>query len=112
MKAATEMPWKKRCSYKQLFWKLLKGKFSVKIYGKYLWSSSFLVKFLHYLVPGSFYLRKKPAKKHSFHKFLYKVNTSGNATESCNFTKTELLGRYFSMILTANFKIPILQNTS
>ena len=63
MKAATEMPWKKRCSYKQLFWKLLKGKFSVKIYGKYLWSSSFLVKFLHYLVPGSFYLRKKPAKK-------------------------------------------------
>ena len=37
------------------------GKFSVKILEKYLWRSSFFVKF-HSLVPGSFYLRKKPQK--------------------------------------------------
>ena len=41
------------------------GKFSVKILEKYLWRSSFLVK-LHNLVPGSFYLRKKPAKNTIF----------------------------------------------
>ena len=31
---------------------------------------------------------------------------------ACNFTKNELLHRYFSRILTANFRIPIFQNTS
>ena len=31
---------------------------------------------------------------------------------SCNFTKNELLPRYFSRILTANFRISIFQNTS
>ena len=91
------------------------GKFSVKILEKYLWRSSFLVK-LHNLVPGSFYLRKKPVKKTIF-RFLYYVTTSGNATESCrlsacNFTKNELLHRYFSRILTANFRTPIFQNIS
>ena len=31
---------------------------------------------------------------------------------ACNFTKNELLHRYFSRILTANFRTPIFQNTS
>ena len=62
-------PGKDKCSYKQLFWKLPR-KISVKILEKYIWRISFLVK-LHYLVPGSFYLRKKTSKKHNFNKFLY-----------------------------------------
>ena len=45
------------------------GKFSVKILEKYLWRSSFLVK-LHNLVPGSFYLTKKPVKNTVFANFL------------------------------------------
>ena len=44
------------------------------------------------------------------------MKTSGNATESCrlsacNFTKNELFHRYFSRILTANFRTTIFQNT-
>ena len=56
--------------------------------------------------------KKETGKKHNFHKFLYQAKTSGNATESCrllacNFTKNELLHRYFSRILTANFRTPL-----
>ena len=45
------------------------------------------------------------------------MKTSGNATESCrllacNFTKNEVLHKYFSRILTANFRTPIFQNSS
>ena len=44
------------------------------------------------------------------------MKTSGNTTESCwlsdcNFTKNELLYRYFSRILTANLRSPIFQTT-
>ena len=84
------------------------GRFLVKVLGKCLWGSSFLVK-LHYLVPGGFYLR--------FRRFLYQVNTSGSASESCrlsacSFTGNELLHGYFSRVLTANFRTPTFQNTS
>ena len=55
------------------------------------------------LVPSSFHLRKKPVKNTIFSNFFIRwkpQETSGNATESCrlsacNFTKTELLCRFF-----------------
>ena len=106
---------KKRCSYKQLFWKL-----PGEIFSQNLWKIS-LKKFVFSKVAQSrsweFLPKKKTSEKHNFHKFLYKIKTSGNATESCrlsacNFTKNELLHRYFSRILTADFKTPIFQKTS
>ena len=115
MEAATEMFWKKRCSYKQLFWKLPR-----EIFSQNPWKIS-LKKFVFRKVALSrsrkFLLKKETCGKHNFQKFLYQAKTSGNATESCrlsacNFTKNELLHRYFSRILTANFRTPIFQNTS
>ena len=111
MEAVTEMFWKKRCSYKQLLGEIFSqnpSKISLKkiVFSKVTQSRSW--KFLS---------KKETGKKENFHKCLYYVKTSGNATESCrlsacNFTKNELLHRYFSGILAANFRAPIFQNTS
>ena len=57
------------------------------------------------------YLRKRPAKNTIFTNSLL-GKTSGNATESCNFTKNELLHRFFSRALIVNFRKPIFKNTS
>ena len=90
------------------------GKFSVKILENIFEEVCFSkVTQSHSL---KFLARKESIEKHNFHKFLYWVKTSVNATESCrlsacNFTKNELFHRYFSRILTANFRIPIFRNT-
>ena len=60
---------------------------------------------MHNLIPGSFYLRKKPARNTIFTNFFIR------RLSACNFTKNELLHMYFSRILTANFRTPIFQNT-
>ena len=54
--------------------KVAKGNFQSKSLKKDLWRSLILVK-LHYLVPGSFYLRKKPAKNnfHNFHRGVFRT---------------------------------------
>ena len=92
------MSWKKRCSYKQLFWK-----FPGEIFSQNPWNIS-LMKFVFSKVPQSrspkFLPKKGTSEKYNFHKFLYKVKTSGNATESCrllacHFTKNGLPHRYF-----------------
>ena len=97
MKAATEMFWKKRCSYKQLFWRL-----PGEILSQNPWKIS-LKKFVFIKVAQyrsrNFLPKKETGKKHNFHKFLYYVKTSGNVTESCrlsacNFTKNEFRYRY------------------
>ena len=115
MEAATKMFWKKRYSYKQLFWKL-----PGEIFHQNSWKIS-LKKFLFSKVAQSrsrkLLPNKETDKKHNFHKFLYWVKTSGNVTESCrqsacNFTKNELLHSYFSGILTANFRTSLFQNAS
>ena len=115
MEAATEMSWEKRCPYRQLLWKLPR-----EIFCQNPWKMS-LKKFVFSKVARSHSRKILPKKeadeKYNFHKFLYEAKTSGNATESCrlsacNFTKNELLRRYFSRILTVNFRTPIFHNTS
>ena len=54
---------------KQPHMKVAKENFQSKSLKKIFKEVLFLVK-LHYLVPGSFYIRKKPAKN-NFHKILY-----------------------------------------
>ena len=109
------MFWKKRCSYKQLFWKL-----PGEIFSQNSWTIS-LKKFIFSKVAQSrfwkFLPKKETGEKHNFYKFVHWVKTSGNATENCrlsvcNFTKNELLHMYFSRILTANFRTTIFQNTT
>ena len=67
--AATEMFWKKRCSYKQLFWKL-----PGEIFSQNPWKIS-LKKFVFSKVAQShsrkFLPKKETVEKHNFHKFLY-----------------------------------------
>ena len=64
MKAATEMPWKKRCSYKQLFWKLPR-----EIFSQNPWKIS-LKKFAFSKVAQSrsrrFLPKKETGEKHNY----------------------------------------------
>ena len=71
------------------------------------------IKFSGFILKGL--AKSIAAKKRSC--LISRVKTSWNGTENCrlsasNFTKNELLHRYFSRILTANFRAPIFQNTS
>ena len=68
-KAATEVSWKKRCSYKQLLWKL-----PLEIFHQNPRKISFK-KFVFSKVAQSrswkFLPKKETGEKHNFHKFLY-----------------------------------------
>ena len=79
------MFWEKRCSYKQLFWKLPE-----EILSQNPWKIS-LKKFIFSEVAQScsrkFLPKKEIGKKHNFHKFLYLVKTSGNVTETATLVK-------------------------
>ena len=73
MEAATEISWKKRCSYKQLFWKL-----PGEIFSQNSWKIS-LKKFIFSKVAQScsqkFLPKNKTGEKHNFHKHeLLKMN--------------------------------------
>ena len=112
MKAATEMFWKKICSYKQLFWKL-----PGEIFSQNPWKIS-LKKFVFSKVaqsPSQTFLPKNELGKKQFsHIFLSGKNLRERdwRLSACSFTKNNLLHRYFSRMLIANFRTPIFHNTS
>ena len=104
MEAATEISWKKRCSYKQLFWKLPRD-----IFSQNPWKIS-LKKFVFSKVALScswkFLAKKETGKKHNFHKFLYEVNTSGSWLKGADCQPATLLKmNFFVRIFQGFFKV-------
>ena len=105
MEAATEMSWKKdvlinNCS------ESCQGKFSVKILEKYLWRSSFFVK-LHYLVPESFYLRKKPAENIISRNFFIRQKPQGMQLKVADCQPATLLKMNFFIGIFQGFWLQI-----
>ena len=82
------------------------GKFSVKILEKYLWRSSFFVK-LHYLIPESFYLRKKPAESIIFRNFFIRQKPQGMQLKVADCQPATLLKMSFFIGIFQGFWLQI-----